>query len=166
MCELCIPLPEDKMSLVTDASGKGVGGVLQVERDGKWKPAAFFSRQLRGVEHRYSATELEALALVTTVEHFGYYLYGKQFTTYTDYKPLEQLLSSDRLNPRLRRMAYKLQHWMVTVEYIPGEKNTFADALSREERPRPDSQLSQMMPEEPGISLALGDVEGTPPQEE
>ena len=163
---LCIPLPSDKFSVVTDASGRGIGGVLQVYWEEEWQPTAFFSRQLRGAEHRYSATELEALALVATVEHFGYYLYGKQFTTYTDRKLLEQLLSSDRLNPRLRRMAYKLQHWMVRVEYIPGEKNTFADALSREERPRPDSQLLQMMPEEPGISLASGDVEGMPPQEE
>jgi len=32
--ELCIPLTEDKYSLVTDASGLGIGGVLQVDRHG------------------------------------------------------------------------------------------------------------------------------------
>ena len=63
-------------------------------------------------------------------------------------------------------MAYKLQHWMVRVEYIPGENNTFADALLREECPKPDSQPPGMMPEDPGISLASGDVEGTPLHEE
>ena len=35
VCELCIPLPEDNFSLVTDASGKGIGGILQVYRDGE-----------------------------------------------------------------------------------------------------------------------------------
>ena len=132
-CSLCIPLPTDTLYFVTDSSGKGVGGVLQVFRDEEWQPAAFYSRQLRGAELQYSATELEALALVSTIEHFGYYLYGTQFTVYTDHKPLEQLLSSDRLNPRLRRMAYKLQHWLVIITYIPGTENTVADALSREE---------------------------------
>ena len=29
-CSLCIPLPEDIFSVVTDASGLGIGGVLQV----------------------------------------------------------------------------------------------------------------------------------------
>ena len=66
-CSLCIPLPKDTFSIVTDASGLGVGGVLQVWRDGKWEAAAFFSRQIRGAEQRYSATELEALALVCTI---------------------------------------------------------------------------------------------------
>jgi len=55
--------------------------------------AAFFSQQLHGAEQCYSATELEALALVASVEHFGYYLYGTPFIVYTDHKPLEQLLT-------------------------------------------------------------------------
>ena len=32
MSVLCIPLSDDVFSIVTDASGKGIGGVLQVER--------------------------------------------------------------------------------------------------------------------------------------
>ena len=101
-CSLCILLPSDDFSLVTDASGLGVGGVLQVKRNDQWEAAAFFSRHLKGAEQRYSATELEALALVATIQHFGYYLYGKQFVVYTDHKPLEQLTTSEKLNPRLR----------------------------------------------------------------
>ena len=105
LCSLCIPLP---LSLVTDASGLGIGGVLQVQRDGKWEAAVFHSRQLRGAEQRYSYTELEALALVSTIEHFGYYLYGRCLKILTDHKPLVYLTTSDRLNPRLRRLAFKL----------------------------------------------------------
>ena len=73
---------------------------------------------------------------MSTVEHFSYYLYGRQFKALTDHKPLVHLMTSDRLNSGLRRMVFKLQHWMVAVEYLPGKDNTMADALSREERPR------------------------------
>ena len=97
-CQLTIPLPEDVLSIVTDSSGLGIGGVLQVWREGRWEAAAFYSRQTRGAEQSYSTAELEALAIVETVKHFSYYLYGKSFTVFTDHKPLCQLLSSDRLN--------------------------------------------------------------------
>ena len=164
---LCVPIPCDMLSIVCDASGKGVGGVLQVKREGEWLPSACYSRQLRGPEHRYSATELEALALVETVKHFAYHLYGRSFVAYTDHRPLEQLMSSTRLNPRLARLAYKLQHWLVEVRYLPGVDNTMADALSREERGplqtqgRPDEEDSSV----PESRLAAGDVEATPPQD-
>jgi len=134
-----------------------LGGVLQVLRDEEWQPAAFFSRQLRGAETRYSATELEALALVETIHHFAYYLYGKAFKAYTDHKPLLQLLTSDRLNPRLRRMSYKLQPWMLEVRYIEGARNGMADALSREER------WEERRQPQPEGCLARGDVAAAPP---
>ena len=151
-CTLCIPLPEDIFSLVTDASVLGIGAVLQVWRDEQWEAAAFYSRQAKGAEQRYSATELEALALVESIKHFSYYLYGKTFTVYTDHKPLCQLLSSDRLNPRLRRISMKLQHWLLRIEYLPGRENGLADALSREERKRMAPIIMT------DASLAVGDV--------
>ena len=153
-CSLCIPLPEDVFSVVTDASGLGIGGVLQVWREGRWEAAAFYSRQTRGAKQRYSAMKLEALALVSTIQHFGYYLYGREFVAYTDHKPLCQLMTSDRLNPRPRRLSFKLQHWLIEVKCLPGDENGMADALSREERPRMSSADLTI----PDISLASGDV--------
>ena len=161
---LCVPLPSDSLSIVSDASGKGVGGILQVLRDGDWTPSAYFSRQLRGAEHRYSATELEALALVETVRHFSYHLYGRQFTAFTDHRPLEQLMTSTRLNPRLSRLAFKLQHWLIDIQYLPGQQNTLADALSREERTADRADQTEEDVPTPGRHLARGDVEETPPQ--
>ena len=166
---LCVPLPCDVLSVVSDASGRGVGGILQVQRDGEWTPAAYFSRQLRGAECRYSTTELEALALVETMRHFAYHFYGRHFTAFTDHHPLEQLMSSTRLNPRLARMAYKMQHWMMDIQYLPGVDNTLADALSREERSVTAEyqtiQKEQTGPEENvstrDVHLAGGDVEET-----
>ena len=163
---LCVPVIDDVVSIVSDASGRGIGGVLQVRRDGEWWPAAYFSRQLRGAEHRYSATELEALALTETIRHFAYHLYGRPFQAFTDHKPLEQLTTSTKLNPRLSRLAFKLQEWMVTIEYLPGEQNTLADALSREERDLPHKSVPAPVREEDvptaGRRLAWGDVGQTP----
>ena len=160
---LCVPVLGDTISIVSDASGRGIGGVLQVQREGEWCPAAYFSRQLRGAEHRHSATELEALALTETIRHFSYHLYGRHFTAFTDHKPLEHLTKSTRLNPRLARMAFKLQDWMLDIRYLPGEENTLADALSMEEWPATDKTDEDA--QSVGRRLAAGDVEETPPQE-
>jgi len=49
---LTIPLFEDTMSIVTDISGSGIGGVLQVKCDSGWEAAAFYSRLTRGLKHQ------------------------------------------------------------------------------------------------------------------
>ncbi len=76
---LCIPCMSDKFILETDASGAGVGAVLSVRRGEELLPVAFFSKQLQGAEHRYSAQELEGLGLFKAVRHFAFYLYGTHF---------------------------------------------------------------------------------------
>ena len=140
--KLVVPLPSDTFSIVSDASGLGIGGVLQVRRDGEWTAAAYYSRQTRGAETRYSATELEALALVETVSHFSYYLYGHNFYAYTDHHALLSLKNSERLNGRLKRLALKLQPWRVDIQYLPGKDNQLADALSRQEWRYRESETS------------------------
>ena len=157
---LCIPMDDDCVSIVTDASGRGIGGILQVRRQEEWQPAAYFSRQLRGAEQRYSATELEALALVDTITHFGHYLYGRSFQAFTDHKPLEQLMSSTHLNPRLARLSLKLQHWLVSIVYLPGELNTLADALSREEQQYQPAHQTERMSPDPGHPFRAGGCGG------
>ena len=66
--------------------------------------------------------------MAETLAHFAYYLYGRVFVVFTDHKPLCHLLTSDRLNSRLRRLALKLQQWMIRIEYLPGQENSAADA--------------------------------------
>ena len=126
-CVLQISLPEDIMSIVTDASGSGLGGILQVRREDRWEAAAFFSRQTRGPEKRYSATELEELALVETIRHFAYYLFRRQFVAFTHHKLLCSLLSSYRLNGRLRRLGMKLQ----TCNTYLNRERTFRHSITR-----------------------------------
>ncbi len=116
----------------TDASGKGIGGVLNVKRGEDVLPVAFYSQQLRGAELRYSVTELEALAVVRTVQHFLPYLYGREFTVVTDHQALTSLMSSKTLNRRLHGFAMKLMEFNLHIVYRPGSDNSNADGLSRQ----------------------------------
>ena len=94
----------------------------------------YYSRQLRGAEMRYSATELEGLAVYQTLLHFGHYLYGAKFNVLTDHKPLEALNGGTLTNTRLQAWTLKLQNYDYTIKYRPGRENGAADGLSRQAR--------------------------------
>ena len=85
---LYVPCVSDVYVLECDASSTGVGAALSVERGEERLPVAFLSRQLKGAQTRYSAQELEWLAVYESVNHFAYFLYGRKFRVITDHKGL------------------------------------------------------------------------------
>ena len=130
----------DQFVLQTDASGVGLGAVLSVTRDGEELPVAFYSRKLQPRERKYSATELEGLAVVAAVTHFDAYLITHAFIVETDHKALVFLNSAQHANGRLARWAMRLQPYMFEIRYRPGPANDNADSLSRlfeEDSPSP-----------------------------
>ena len=56
---------------------RGIGGALSVIQEGKEMPVGFYSRKLKDAQTRYSATEVEGLAIVKSIEYFSVYLIGK-----------------------------------------------------------------------------------------
>ncbi len=136
---LCVPCVSDVFRLETDACCSGVGGVLSVYRDSVWMPAGFFSRQLHGAQARYSAQELECLAVWESVKHFSYFLYGRKFTVLTDHKSLVNLKSGKQNNRRIQGWALKLSEYEFDVEYRKGVENGAADCLSRAFEPTSES---------------------------
>ena len=132
VCMLTIPSQEDVFYLHTDASGLGVGATLNVVREGVELPVGFYSKQLQGAEKRYSATELEGLAIFRAINFFDHFLYGQEFTVYTDHKALIYLLRSRRLNKRLFGWMLKLMDFSFSILYKPGKDNLDADGLSRQ----------------------------------
>ncbi len=129
---LTLPLSVDCFQVQCDASTYGVGGVLCVCRSDVTLPVAFYSRQLCPRESRYSATELEALAMVDTIKHFSFYLHGRPFTVLSDHRALEQFFNSPRLNNRLWRWRIQLMDFDFQIKYVEGRKNSVPDALSRQ----------------------------------
>ena len=132
VCVLTIPSQEDVFVLHTDASGVGIGATLNVIRDGVEKPAAYFSRQLQGAQHNYSATELEGLAIFKSIHFFAHFLYGRRFKVVTDHKALVSFLKSRVLNKRLHGWALKLLDFDFEILYRPGKDHQDADGLSRQ----------------------------------
>ena len=132
VCSLVVPSQQEDFVLHCDASGAGIGATLNVVRDGKKLPVAFYSKQLQGAQHRYSATELEGLAVFKAVHFFAHYLFGCKFVVVTDHKALVRFLHSRVLNRRLHGWMLQLLQFDFVIEYRPGVENGDADALSRQ----------------------------------
>ena len=129
---LTVPTQQDTFVLHTDASGRGIGATLNVVREGRKLPVAFFSKQLQGAQHRYSATELEGLAVFKSIHFFAHYLFGCRFVVLTDHKALVSFLHSRLLNRRLHGWILQLLQFDFEIQYRPGLENCDADALSRQ----------------------------------
>ncbi len=88
--ELVHPCPRARLSLAMDASADHVGAVLQQRPSpaASWQPLGFFSQKLSTAQVNYSAFDRELLACVEAIRHFRYMLEGRQFTLFTDHKPL------------------------------------------------------------------------------
>ena len=122
--------------VTTDASTIGLGAVLEQKHGEVWKPVAFWSRKLIDAETRYSATDLEWLAVVEAVSRvWRHLLEDIPFTVRSDHAALARKLSKSAhepaITPRQSRWIEKLMPFSITFEYIPGSQNVVPDALSR-----------------------------------
>ena len=112
-CSLTIPLPKDSYRLQMDASSTGIGAVLCVVRNDEF-PVAFYSRQLRGAELNYSATELECLGVVCAIKNFEVYISGREFELVADHQALTYLSKSKNHNRFLMRLSIVLHKFSIS----------------------------------------------------
>lgn len=120
-------------ALTVDASATAVGGVLEQQINGCWQPLAFFSRHLRLPEQKYSAFDRELLALYLAIRHFRYFLEGRDFTAFTDHRPLTFAFAkvSDPWSARQQRHLTYISEYTTNIQHLSGKNNPVADALSR-----------------------------------
>jgi len=128
---LALPEKEGRFILETDASVKGLGGVLSQDFPEGRLPIAFGSRRLTGAETRYPTRELEALAILWCCKRFSTLLLGRPFLVLTDHASLEWLKTWRNPSPRVRRWLTQLEEFSFESRYRPGKDNKVADALSR-----------------------------------
>ena len=91
--------------LDTDVCNEGLGAILMQKSDqGELHPISYASRTLVTAEKNYSITEKEILAALWAMEHFHYYLYGREFILRTDHKALEAFTNKGYLeSARIQR---------------------------------------------------------------
>ena len=129
--------PKLPIIVAADASQYGIGAVLlQKLPDGHIKAVSHASKSLTAAEKRYGQIEKEGLALIYAVRKFHRYIYGRQFSLWTDHKPLLAIYGSKHGLPatsvnRLARWALILKAYNFTIEYKRTTEFGQADALSR-----------------------------------
>ncbi|GFW94947.1 transposon Tf2-8 polyprotein [Trichonephila clavipes] len=130
---LAHPSPSAPLALHVDASDYAIGGALHQVVDSELQPLAFFSRKLTSSEKSYSAYDRELLAIYSAIRHFRYMLEARDFTVFTDHKPLTYAFrqKSDKCSPRQIRQLDFISQFTTNIVHIPGSDNIAADVLSR-----------------------------------
>lgn len=122
---------KDPIQVRTDASHKGVAGIL-LQKDGQdWKLVTCCSRRLTTSESNYGITDLEGLALIYSVTKFRPYLLGKRFQILVDHCALCVLNKRMPNSARLRRWAIVLSEYDFEIIYTKGKLHQDVDCLSR-----------------------------------
>ena len=124
----CLKLPDcnEPFTVITDACGVGIGGVL-MQSD---RPIAFEGRKLTDAEKKWCTTEQEMLGVVYHLEKWRCYLEGVRFRVITDHQPNIYFQSMKTLSPRLARWYERISLFDFEWQYKPGRLNV-ADPLSR-----------------------------------
>lgn len=124
--------PELPINIYTDASIKGVGAILkQEDKNGDNRAVAYFSKKLNESQKKKKAIYLECLAIKEALKYWQHWLMGKEFTVYSDHKPLENLNIKVRTDEELGDLTYYLSQYDFKIKYNPGKFNQEADCLSR-----------------------------------
>lgn len=130
------------VTLQVDASEEAIGGALI--QDGQ--PVCFTSHTLDSTERNYAQIEKECLAIVTCMNKWHHYLFGKKdILVHTDHQPLETIFKKPlcKAPRRLQRMMLKLQQYCFTVQYKRGKEMYIADTLSRAPLTKPTEAGTQ-----------------------
>ncbi|GKA80245.1 retrotransposon-related protein [Tanacetum coccineum] len=124
-----LALPDYSKTFVveTDASGVGIGAVLQQEGH----PIAYLSKTLAPKHQALSTYEKEFLAVLMALEKWRSYLLDRHFKIKTDHFSLKYLLNQRVTTPFQAKWLPKLLGFDYEISYNKGSDNVVADALSR-----------------------------------
>jgi transposase InsO family protein len=164
---------EKPVRVTTDASGVGIGGMIeQQDEENHWKPILFCSRKMNNAELRYSTPDKELLAIVHMFRKYPHYLKGTKHTVLvrTDHQNLRTFTTKKKLLGRQVGWMEELADANMVIEHIKGKENIVTDALSR----RPDYLEEQgeylestLLKEEDGfLKVATSTIISTTPFDE
>ena len=124
---LALPDFSKPFIIESDASGTGIGAVLQQEG----RPIAFTSQSLGPKNRALSTYEREMLAVIHAIKKWQPYLLGNHFIIRTDHHSLKYFLQNRATSPFQQKWVSKLLGFDYEIQYRKGSDNKAADALSR-----------------------------------
>ena len=133
---LAFPDRDKVQVLSVDGSLSGLGCVLtQVDQFNEQDRSneqviGYGSRSLRGSEKNWHIHEVEAFAVVWSIQHFQHYLKGREFILITDHSSLVYIFNPTKTSPKLSRWCAAVMEYNFKILYKPGPSN-IADPLSR-----------------------------------
>lgn len=158
---LAYPRFDKPFVLHTDASGQGLGAVLEQEQeDGQLHLVAYASQAISKHEANYGITDLEALGVVWAAKYFRAYLFGHHSSVFTDHAPLRALLKAKHQSGKMALWAGLIAELNLDIQYRPGRKNANADALSRALLP---ARNEDTLPNARVMEVTTEDPVGSPP---
>ena len=122
--------PTLPVTLQVDGSEDAIGDVL-LQND---QPVCFTSHRMNNTAKNYAQIEKECLIIVSCMDKWHQYLYGKHdITVHIDHQPLETIFKKPlcKAPRRLQRMMLKLQRHQFSVRYKKGKEVYVAETLSR-----------------------------------
>ncbi|GBG62855.1 hypothetical protein CBR_g32438, partial [Chara braunii] len=121
--------------VTTNASGYGIGAVLEQHDGDDWHPVEYFSHKVPPINSLDDARKKELLAFVMALKRWRHFLLGRRrFTWVTDNNPLTYYKTQDTVSSTIGRWMYFIDQFDFTPKHLPDLSNRAADALSR----RPD----------------------------
>ena len=145
--KLSHPKSDFELCLFTNVSDTHWSGIItQVPKDHRNKlideqdhePLCILSRAFKGSSRNWSVPE-KGFAIVESMCRVAYLVMGCEVSVYTDHANLVQLHDPYGKHPSIpRHTASKLMRWAIklsafryVVEHLPGERNVWADMLTR-----------------------------------
>jgi len=146
--KLAHPKPGYVTCLFSDALGTHWSSVLtQVPKsqmgstveDQSHEPLSFLSGAFTGASANWSIVEKEAFSIVESMARLEYLIAGKEISLFTDHANLIYIFDPVGQNPgiarhtanKLLRWALKLSGYRYVIDHLSGERNVWADILTR-----------------------------------
>ncbi|GBG59492.1 hypothetical protein CBR_g38517 [Chara braunii] len=131
---LKLPDPDKPFIVTTDASQYGIGAVLAQQEGPKLRPVEYMSKKMLSQKLAKSTYEKELYVVYTARTHWRHYLLGRFFILRTDHQTQRWMRTQPVVSNALKRWIEVIEQYDFDPQYLKGEYNKVADALSR----RPD----------------------------
>ncbi|GBG77968.1 hypothetical protein CBR_g25899 [Chara braunii] len=128
---LMVSDPQKPIIVTTETSQYDIGALLAQQGGKKLRPIEYMSKKMPSTKLAKSTYERELYALYKALVNWRHFLLGRFFYLRTDHQILKWIKTQPALSDALKRWIEVIDQYDFKLEYLKGEYNKVADALSR-----------------------------------